>query len=239
MANMIKRILRRLVTDIGLHNESPRDLWVKSALLALPREARLLDAGAGEQRYRSHCAHLNYVSQDFCQYNGVGDGNAIQTGSWDTARIDITSDITDVPVEAASFDAILCTEVFEHIPDPIAALREFHRILKPGGQLILTAPFCSVTHMAPYHYYSGFNRYFYEHHLPAAGFQVLEVTPNGDYSEYLAQELRRLISIYPRRPIYLKGLIGVLLRFLRNNRHTSTAKSELLCYGFHVKAVRL
>lgn len=82
----------------------------------------------------------------------------------------LVSDITMIPAPDASFDAILCSEVLEHVPEPTHALDEFVRLLKPGGTLILTAPFASLVHMAPYHYCSGFSRYWYEHHLPLRGF---------------------------------------------------------------------
>ena len=92
-------------------------------LARLPAGTRLLDAGAGTQRYRSFCSHLHYVSQDFCEYKGKGDGIGMQTGSWDTTKIDIVSDIVAIPEENGSFGAVLCTEVLEHIPDPIKALK--------------------------------------------------------------------------------------------------------------------
>jgi ubiquinone/menaquinone biosynthesis C-methylase UbiE len=238
MKQLFKKLIRQCVTDVGTKNDATRDGWVKDALSRLPVESRVLDAGAGQQRYRSYCGHLHYVSQDFCQYSGAGDGKAIQSGSWDTSRIDLVSDINAIPAEDGSFDAVLCTEVLEHVPDPIAALKEFSRLLRPGGQLILTAPFCSVTHMAPYHFYSGFNTYFYEHHLAALGFTIKEMVANGNYSEYAGQELRRIISLYANTPLYIRFCVAVLLRFLGRNRDSAEAGSDLLCYGYHIKAER-
>jgi 2-polyprenyl-3-methyl-5-hydroxy-6-metoxy-1,4-benzoquinol methylase len=49
-------------------------------------------------------------------------------------------DMTDSKLPAHSFDLILCTEVIEHIPDSKRALGEMHRLLKPGGVLILSTP---------------------------------------------------------------------------------------------------
>ena len=115
------------------------------------------------------------MSQDFAQYDGKGDGMGMHKGGWDQSNLDIISDITAIPEPDASFDAIMCVEVFEHLPEPIKAIQEFARLLKPGGLLILTAPFCSLTHLAPYHFYTGFNRYFYEKHLPANGFRIIEL----------------------------------------------------------------
>jgi ubiquinone/menaquinone biosynthesis C-methylase UbiE len=68
--------------------------------------------------------------------------------------------------------------VLEHVPDPTKVLDEFARLLKSGGKLILSAPFASLVHFAPYHYCSGFSSYWYEHHLPQRGFQIEELTPN-------------------------------------------------------------
>ena len=236
---MIKSFINKYIGNAGTENETGRELWVKNALSKLPSGGRILDAGAGEQRYRPDCSHLNYVSQDFCQYEGQGNNRGLQTGSWDVSRIDITSDITAIPESDASFDAILCTEVFEHIPDPIAALKEFHRLLRSGGELILTVPFCSLTHFAPYHFNSGYNRYFYDHHLPKIGFTITEITANGDYSEYAAQELRRLLTYYGNVPVYIKISIALLLRFISRNRTSSEIKiDDLGCYGFHVRAVK-
>jgi len=49
-------------------------------------------------------------------------------------------DATALRFADASLDAILCLDVLEHVPDFRAALREFARVLKPGGALLLTVP---------------------------------------------------------------------------------------------------
>lgn len=176
----------------GTHNLATRERWMEATLAALPAGTRILDAGAGELKYKRFCGHLDYLSQDFGQYDGKGNTAGLQIGAWDNSRLDIVSDITAIPVAAESFGAIMCIEVFEHIPDPRAALREFTRLLKPGGHLILTAPFCSLTHFAPYYFVNGFSRYWYERMLPEAGFQIQDLQTNGNYFEYIAQEIRRL-----------------------------------------------
>lgn len=96
------------------------------------------------------------------------------------------------PLNAAQFDAILCSEVLEHVPEPTHAFDEFARLLKPGGVLIVTARFASNVHMAPYHYCTGFSRYWYEHQLAQRGFTIRELVPNGDWYALLRQEITRL-----------------------------------------------
>jgi SAM-dependent methyltransferase len=50
------------------------------------------------------------------------------------------ADLTDLPFEDAAFDRVLCIHVLEHVHDDLAALRELHRVLAPGGQAIVMVP---------------------------------------------------------------------------------------------------
>lgn len=231
---------------VGQSNEATRIAWTEKALAALPTGLRLLDAGAGEQQFRRCCTHLQYVSQDFAQYQPEKTAAGLHP-TWDyckEAKLDIVCDIIDIPEPDRSFDAILCTEVFEHIPNPVLALEEFARLLKPNGQVIITAPFCSLTHFAPHHHATGLSRFWYEHHLPALGFEILELTPNGNYFEYLAQEIRR-ISQVSRRYADLaptteqKLAMRQVLGFLEQASTVGDSSSELLCFGWHVRAKKL
>ena len=52
----------------------------------------------------------------------------------------INADGTNLPFPENSFDLILCTEMLEHIPSPIALLREVARVKKPQGIFILSTP---------------------------------------------------------------------------------------------------
>jgi len=234
----------KMTNLVGTNNEKYRKNWLELALKKLPRDLRVLDAGAGELSNKKYCSHLNYVSQDFCQYEGVGDEKGLQTGDWDTRQIDIVSDISHIPEADASFDVILCSEVFEHLPNPVLALNEFQRLLKKDGILILTTPFCSLTHFAPYHFSTGFNRYFYEHHLNHLNFEVTEISTNGNYFEYIGQELRRIPSIADKytsskvsrvERIIIRMLLKVLERLSRQDK----GSDELLCFGYHVIAKKL
>lgn len=235
----VLKLLKPLVPKVGRDNANTREKWLEDSLLKIPNGSRILDAGAGTQQYRKFCKHLKYVSQDFGQYDGTGDDAALQTGEFDYGELDIVSDITSIPEPDSSFDAIMCVEVLEHLPNPALAIKEFSRLLKPGGHLIITAPFCSLTHFAPYHFSSGLNRYWYEEHLSNNGFKDLEISPNGNYFEFIAQEIHRIPSVANRysggKPNFL-GLVGIffLLRMLARFSKSDNGSSELLCFGYHI-----
>jgi 2-polyprenyl-3-methyl-5-hydroxy-6-metoxy-1,4-benzoquinol methylase len=229
---------------VGMNNEPNRVNLIEQTLKKIPENSRILDAGAGEQQFKKFCSHLNYVSQDFAQYTGQGDNKALQTGSWNVSKLDIISDITNIPEPDSSFDAILCTEVLEHLPNPVLAVREFSRLLHSNGFLILTAPFCSLTHFSPYHFYTGFNRYFYETHLRDNNLKIIDLQTNGNFFEYLAQEVHRIPSIasqYTNQKINLLDRIGlkIILKMLQKFSSEDSNSHELLNFGYHILAQKM
>lgn len=52
----------------------------------------------------------------------------------------VHDDVTDSHLEPGSFDLVLCSEVIEHLPDSRLALQGIHRLLAPGGRLVLSTP---------------------------------------------------------------------------------------------------
>ena len=50
----------------------------------------------------------------------------------------IKEDVQQLRFEDNAFDIVLCQQVLEHVPDPVKAIKEIYRILKPGGKLIIT-----------------------------------------------------------------------------------------------------
>src|SRR5881296_1458986 len=111
------------MSEVGRQNESNRRGWIETALKQIPAGSRILDAGAGEQQFKRFCTHLRYVAQDFARYDGKGDGRGLQMAEWNQKGLDIVCDITAIPEPDGCFDVILCTEVFEHLPNPLLALK--------------------------------------------------------------------------------------------------------------------
>ena len=235
-------LLNRLAgRDPGALNQPRREAWLERTLAGLPAGSRILDAGAGERQYARFCRHLEYVSQDFGAYDGRGDRTGLQTGAWDQSGLDILSDIRSIPQTDGSFDAVMCIEVLEHLPYPLEALAELSRLLRPGGRLVLTAPFCSLTHFSPYFYYTGYSENFYRYWLPRYGLRILELEINGSYFDYLAQELGRLYwaaeHYAGRRAGWTQQLaLGWVQRWLTRLGQADRGSQELLAFGLHILA---
>lgn len=219
-----------------LNNENARIDWVHKQLSGLPDGHLLLDAGCGSQQYRRFCDHLEYKAQDFGEYvkditAGFTSGLGGEAG-YKYGPLDYIGDIWNIDEESQRFDAILCTEVFEHIPYPNETILEFARLLKPDGRLILTVPSNCLRHMDPYFFYSGFSNRYLEHMLIKAGFQIEALEPVGDYYSWLSTELARTINQH--------GLIAKLMlapAFIWFFRKKKTPDSvNTLCMGYHVVA---
>lgn len=182
---------RRWRSSIWNFNTAKRDEWVAAMAKTVPAGSRVLDVGAGPGPYRKYFAHCEYRTQDFGQEPGT-------IGRY--AKLDYESDITAIPVPDASFDVILCTEVLEHVPEPILAIKEIARILKPGGRLFMTAPLGSWLHQEPYHYYGGYTAHWYRRFFPEAGLRVDKIESNqGFFSLYGQETIRYREYINPLR----------------------------------------
>lgn len=169
-------------------NTYNRRQWVESCASRLPAGARVLDAGAGVGQYRPLFAHCDYKAHDFAK-------EPMTVGHY--TPLDYESDILAIPVPDESFDAVLCTEVLEHVPEPIKAVRELARILRPGGIMMLTAPLGCLLHQEPYHYYGGYTPYWYRRFLGEAGCDVASVVSNqgffslfADYGQWFSDLIR-------------------------------------------------
>jgi SAM-dependent methyltransferase len=138
--------------------------------------SRVLDIGAGEAPYRELFDEHTYVTLDRADTPHSG-------------AVDMFGYADSIPTDDGSFDAVLCTQVLEHVPKPLEALREFRRILRAGGILIATVPFTWEEHETPFDYYR-YTRYGIEYLAASAGFSDVEVNPRTDCFTTLAQLLR-------------------------------------------------
>jgi SAM-dependent methyltransferase len=145
---------------------------------ALASGARVLDAGAGDSPYRELFAHCDYVAADWAASPHPG-----------ARQADVIARLDDLPLDDASFDGVLCTQVLEHVDDPAAVLSELRRVMRPGGRIWLTVPFVGELHEEPYDFFR-----YTSHGLRSlaerSGLEVLGVEPLGGYFTALAQVVR-------------------------------------------------
>lgn len=200
----MRSILRRVFgnSPIWAFNLILRDRWIAARAAEVAPGSRVLDVGAGSCPYRPLFSHCEYKSQDFSSLKD----EQLRTGGYGT--IDYVCDATAIPVAAGSFDVALSTEMIEHVPDPVAVLREIARVLRPGGRLILTAPLGSGIHQEPFHYFGGFTPYWHQKVLGELGFDQISVEPNGGFFRYFGQEAIRFLRLSaPTRMPFLPGLL--------------------------------
>ena len=134
--------------------------------------------------------------------------------------------------------------VHRNMPDQVIALGNPARIIKKDGVLIITAPFCSLTHFSPYHYFTGFNKYWYEYQLKKFGFDILEIASNGNYFSYLSQEINRVPEISVKYADHHlnkmeKLIIKMARKLLMNINKEDRGSNELLCFGYHILSKKI
>ncbi len=172
----------RPLEKIYAYNRMRRDRWLIHQANNIPSGSKVLDVGSGSCPHREKFNHCDYFSHDFAR---LSDHQIQDQRGY--GKIDFVSDILNIPVPDKSFDVILCTEVIEHIPDPISAIKEISRIIKPGGILLITAPLQSGLHQEPYHFYGGYTKYWYQKFLTENDFCDLKIEPNGSlHTTYFA-----------------------------------------------------
>lgn len=103
--------------------------------------------------------------------------------------VQVLGDAQALGLADQSFDVVLCTEVLEHLPEPQRAIDEMHRVLTPGGTLLLTTRFLFPIHDAPHDYFR-FTKYGLRHLLRR--FEILELEEEADSVGTLAILLQRL-----------------------------------------------
>lgn len=151
----------------------------------------LLDVGCGWRPYEKtfFAGARRYVGLDFLT---------------DRSKPDVIGSAMQIPLPDSAFDTVVSTEVLEHVPEPLRALKEMRRVIKPGGHLILTVPMYWPRHDLPYDFF----RYPYDgllHLLKEADWELVKMFNRGHAYALLGQVIMHTAPriLQPRPVVYL------------------------------------
>lgn len=165
----------------------PEEFSIKKFIEFVSKEVkegeRVLDTGAGKCPYKKYFSHTQYESTDF---EDIFEKDYKENHNF-------ICNLEKIPKADNFYDAILNTQVLEHIEHPQKVIEEFYRILKPGGKLFLTAPQESELHGEPYHFFN-FTKYGLKALFKKAGFKIIFIKPRGGIFWFLAYKIKKLPS---------------------------------------------
>lgn len=165
---------------------------------AQPSQAnRVLDVGCGKSPYRELLQPQHYIGMDRGELG---------------PHASLIGDATALPFADASFDAIICTEVIEHVPDEHALSRELARVASASATLLLSSPFVHGLHEQPYDF-RRLTSIGLAQTLTDAGWQIAHITPIGGPGVVALDSFVRWADATVRRiarRVPIPGLLGVV-----------------------------
>jgi SAM-dependent methyltransferase len=187
-----------------LHNRLAYELG-DEAIASVQHHFRgvLVDLGCGTAPYR------DYLSTFVDCYLGVD-----WSASFHGIRADVVADLNrPLPLDDGVADTVLSLSVIEHLREPASMLVEAHRILRPGGHIVLMVPFMWHVHEAPYDYFR-FTRYGLLHLFEKAGFRDIEVREVTGFWATWVLKLNYQSQKLIRGPRPLRALVSAALSVL-------------------------
>jgi SAM-dependent methyltransferase len=172
--------------------------------------------------------------------------DATETDVWLGPRTQLVCDGHDLPFADATFDAVVCQAVLEHVLDPPRVVAELHRVLRPDGLLYAEIPFMQQVHEGANdltrYTYVGQRRLFREFDEIAAGavcgpamalawsLRYLAVTIFGRRAAHLVPVLTFWLPRLDRWLIARPGALDAAssIGFLGRRRETPLADAEIL-----------
>lgn len=135
---------------------------------AIPRDAVVLDVGAGECKYGALLPGRTYIGADL----------VFSSDRHDFSLIDVVSEASNLPFKSGTFDVVLNMVVMEHVPDPGQVVAEMARVLKPNGKIYALIPLTRPEHLQPYDF-QRFTRFGIAKLLEQNGFRIDRIEPSN------------------------------------------------------------
>lgn len=130
----------------------------------------VLDIGASDRWILPHLPPgVHYVALDY----------PATVTEFYSGRPDVFADACRLPISDESVDAVICLEVIEHVADPVRAVCEIGRVLRPGGTAWLSMPFLYPLHNQPYDF-QRYTEYGLRRDAQNAGLEVIDVARQCD-----------------------------------------------------------
>jgi len=142
-------------------------------------KGKVLDAGSGPVlRYRKYIDCEQYLTLDFEEKN----------------KPQIIASMDSIPLEDTSLDSILCMQALTDLKDMDKVAKEFNRILKSGGHLMLSDDFMSFLHDEPHDFWR-ITKFGLKEIFENNGFQIIEMEQKGGFWAVIAQfKIRYMIN---------------------------------------------
>jgi SAM-dependent methyltransferase len=144
-------------------------------LLAQPA-ARVLDVGAGSVVEKNERAGQRVLAEKYARLVKLPGYIGLDVQAQTSVKL--VGDAHTLPVANAALDGVLMVSVLEHLYDPVRAVNEVARVLKPGGVFFSYAPFYHPYHGSPHDYFR-FTQEGYRSLL--GGFAAVEIVSGGNY----------------------------------------------------------
>ncbi len=147
-------------------SSGPSYLLARQLLAASLPLGKTLEFGAGAGNFAKQLLAEQLASSVTCADILPRPGDLLPNAEWIQADLNNTLDAPE-----GSFDTVVCIEVIEHLENPRAVFREFHRLLRPGGALVVTTPnqesIRSLASLLIGHHFAAFLGASYPAHITA------------------------------------------------------------------------
>jgi SAM-dependent methyltransferase len=213
------------------------DAFYNREVGALPNNIRVLDLGGNKTGKRGSFNIHDYNLQ------------VIYANLVTTKHPDVQVMAEQLPFGADTFQAIICSELLEHVPNPYQVLNEAYRVLEPSGCLLICVPFLFRIHGDPYDY-GRYTDYYWRQNLKQIGFRNIEIQKQGLFWTVLVDMIRihvyQMVQEGQPRMKFLQHSLANLIDWARKQALTRDSQQHMIDHplyssfttGFGIRCIK-